>query len=274
MDSPAMPRFEAMTFGALLDRAFRLYANNFALLLGITAVAYVPLYALILVIHASLTGGVSATASLSALVVQVMFIILWASIALPISTGAATFAISERYLGNPVTSAEALHHALKNLWTMSIAQLSAGVRIMIGFILLIVPGILWSLSYALIIPAVMVEGLKAGPSLKRSAELAKGHRGKVFAIMVVINLLVILLSSGVGSIAKLALDVESTGGAIFANAIDNSVTILLTPLGIVANILVYYDLRIRKEGFDLEMLSRSFGTASANPGAPALASDP
>jgi hypothetical protein len=79
MDTPNMPRFEAMTFGALLDRAFRLYANNFALLLGITAVAYVPLYALILLIHSSLTGGVSATASLSALVVQVIFIILWAS---------------------------------------------------------------------------------------------------------------------------------------------------------------------------------------------------
>ena len=269
MDSTSMPRFEAMTTGALLDRAFRLYANNFSLLLGITAVAYVPLYALMLLIQSSLTGAISLTASLSALVAQVIFIILWASIALPISTGAATFAISERYLGNPVNSADALQRALKNLWTMSIAQLSAGVRIMIGFILLIVPGILWSLSYALIIPAVMVEGLQAGPSLKRSAELAKGQRGKVFAIMVVINLLVVLLSSGVGSIAKLVLTVESTGGAIFGSAIDSLVTILLTPLGIVANILLYYDLRIRKEGFDLEMLSRSFGTAT-DPRAPAL----
>jgi hypothetical protein len=273
MDSTRMPRFEAMTTGALLDRAFRLYANNFALLLGITAVAYVPLYAVTLLIQANLTGGIGVTASLSALVVQVVFIILWASIALPISTGAATFAISERYLGNPVNSAEALHHALKNLWTMSIAQLSAGVRIMLGFILFIVPGILWSLSYALIIPAVMVEGHKAGPSLKRSAELAKGHRGKVFAIMVVINLLVVLLSRGVGSLAKVVLNLESTGGAIFGNAIDNIVTILLTPLGIVANILLYYDLRIRKEGFDLEMLSRSFGT-TADPSAAAFAPHP
>jgi hypothetical protein len=35
------------------------------------------------------------------------------------------------------------------------------------------------------------------------------------------------------------------------------VSIFLTPLGIVATILLYYDLRIRKEGFDLEMLSRA-----------------
>jgi hypothetical protein len=31
----------------------------------------------------------------------------------------------------------------------------------------------------------------------------------------------------------------------------------LTPLGIIADILLYYDFRIRKEGFDLEMLSRA-----------------
>lgn len=270
MDSSSMPRFEAMTTGALLDRAFRLYANNFALLLGITAVAYVPLYALMLLVQSSLTGAITVTASLSALIGQVVFIILWASIALPISTGAATYAISERYLGRGVNSADALQRSLKNLWTMSIAQLSAGARIMIGFILLIVPGILWSLSYSLIVPAVMVEGLKAGPSLKRSAELAKGYRGKVFAILLVINLLVLLLSAGVGSLAKLVLQVDSSGGEIFGGAIDNLITVVMTPLGIVANILLYYDLRIRKEGFDLEMLSRSF-SPSVDAGATALA---
>jgi hypothetical protein len=41
------------------------------------------------------------------------------------------------------------------------------------------------------------------------------------------------------------------------SAIINLVSIFLTPLGIVATILLYYDMRIRKEGFDLEMLSRA-----------------
>jgi hypothetical protein len=38
---------------------------------------------------------------------------------------------------------------------------------------------------------------------------------------------------------------------------NNLLSIFLTPLGIVATILLYYDMRIRKEGFDLEMLSRA-----------------
>ena len=263
-----------MTIGALLDRAFRLYADNFALLLGITAVAYVPLYSLMLLISSSISGDMGFGAGqLWAIVSQVLFIIFWASIALPISVGAATYAISERYMGHEVTASHALTRALKQIWTMSVAQVSAGLRITIGFILLIVPGILWSLSYMLIVPAIMVEGLKAGPSLKRSWDLVKGHRGKVFAVMLVINLLVILTSLGIGNLAKMFLHLDSSGGNIFGNAIDNLVSVLLTPLGIVADILLYYDLRIRKEGFDLEMLSRSFGAASSAP-APVLAPYP
>lgn len=273
MTSTSMPRFEAMTTGALLDRAFRLYANNFALLLGITAVAYVPLYVLILLIRSSLSGAMGAAASqLWFIVSQLLFILLWASIALPISVGAATYAISERYLGGEVTATQALMRALRQLWTMSIAQIMAGLRIMIGFVLLIVPGILWSLSYMLIVPAIMIEGLKAGPSLRRSWQLVKGHRGKVFAVMVVIHLLVMLISLGIGNLSKLFFDLESSGGIILGNTIDNVVTILLTPLGIVTSILLYYDLRIRKEGFDLEMLSRTFAPARGT-GTPVLAPD-
>ena len=48
MDSTNTPRFEAMTTGVLLDRAFRLYGGNFSLMLGITAAAYVPYYAAML----------------------------------------------------------------------------------------------------------------------------------------------------------------------------------------------------------------------------------
>ncbi len=274
MASASMPRFEAMTTGALLDRAFRLYANNFALLLGITAVAYVPLYALILLIQSSLSGAMGPAANrLRVIFSQLLFIILWASIALPISVGAATYAISERYLGAEITAAQALTKAFRLLWTMSVAQVMAGLRIMFGFVLFIVPGILWSLSYMLIVPAIMVEGLRAGPSLKRSWHLVKGHRGKVFAVMLVIHLLAMLVGLGIGNLAKLVFNLDSAGGSVLGHALDNVVSILLTPLGVVASILLYYDLRIRKEGFDLEMLSGSFAVGRSE-GSPLLAPQP
>jgi hypothetical protein len=256
MDTANTPRFEAMSTGMLLDRAFRLYTSNFSLMLGIAAAAYVPFYLIMLVLEASLSGRLqSPTGGLSMLLFQVVFMVLWASVAFPVASGAATFAISERYLGNEVGIVDALLRGLSHFWTLSLAQITATIRVMFGFILLIIPGILWMLSYSLVVPAILVEGQKAMPGLRRSRDLAKGHRGKVFLVMVVINLLQAVLAGGVGVISSFLLTADAAGTAVLSSAVGNLLSILLTPLGIIAAILLYYDMRIRKEGFDLEMLS-------------------
>ena len=258
MDSASMPRFEAMTTGVLLDRAFRLYTSNFSLMLGITAAAYVPFYLIMVIIESRVGVNVQApSGGLSTLLFQIVFMILWASIAFPIAGGAATYAISERYLGNEVTIGEALRLALSRFWTLSIAQITATIRVLFGFLLLIVPGILWMLSYTLIVPAVLIEGQNATPSLRRSRDLVKGHRGKVFCVMFIINLLQGILALGVSMVSGMIFNSDSAGGAVLNSAMNNLLSIFLTPLGIVATILLYYDMRIRKEGFDLEMLSRA-----------------
>jgi len=258
MDSASMPRFEAMTTGVLLDRAFRLYTSNFSLMLGITAAAYVPFYLIMVIIESRVGVNVQApSGGLSTLLFQIVFMILWASIAFPIAGGAATYAISERYLGNEVTIGEALRLALSRFWTLSIAQITATIRVMFGFLLLVVPGILWMLSYTLIVPAVLIEGQNATPSLRRSRDLVKGHRGKVFCVMFIINLLQGILALGVSMVSGMIFNSDSAGGAVLNSAMNNLLSIFLTPLGIVATILLYYDMRIRKEGFDLEMLSRA-----------------
>jgi hypothetical protein len=187
-------------------------------------------------------------------------LILWASIAFPIASGATTYAISERYLGNDVTIGDALRRGLRHFWPLSIAQITATIRVMFGFILLIIPGILWMLSYSLIVPAIVVEGQRALPSLRRSRDLVKGYRGKAFCILLVVNLLQVVLAGGVGVITGLLFSAEAASSAILSSALNNLLSIFLTPLGIIAAILLYYDMRIRKEGFDLEMLSRALTT--------------
>ena len=259
MDSTNTPRFEAMTTGVLLDRAFRLYGGNFSLMLGITAAAYVPYYAAMLLIKAGAGGNAGSPGrTIATILSEVLFIILWASLALPIATGAGTYAISERYLGNEVTIGRALNRAVKSLWTLSVAQFAVVLWVFLGFMLLIVPGILWSLSYALVVPVVLVEGRKAAPSLRRSCELVKDNRWKVFAVLLIVSALQWLLGFGVGSLLRLFLTLESGSGGLMRWTLENVTTIFLTPLGIIADILLYYDFRIRKEGFDLEMLSRAF----------------
>lgn len=258
MESTGMPRFEALTTGALLDRAVRLYANNFALLVGINAVAYVPFYLIMLFFQSSMSINTQDdNAPWAAIIYFIVFIILWTSIAFPIAGGAATYAISERYLGNQVSIQAALRRGMASFWSVSIAQITVSIKVIIGFLLLIVPGVLWWLSYSVVVPTILVEGQKAQASLRRSRELMKGHRGKAFAIVVVLVLLEALASTGVGSLVKLLVSTSTAGGAVVYAAVNNLMTIFLAPLGIVATILLYYDMRIRKEGFDLDMLSRA-----------------
>src|SRR5262245_17322937 len=258
METTSMPRFEALTTGALLDRAVRLYANNFALLLGITAVAYVPFYVIMLLFQSSMSlSPHDENAPWAAILYLIVFIVLWTSIAFPIAGGAATYAISERYLGNQVTIQAALRRGLANFWSVSIAQITVSVRVVIGLLLFLVPGILWWLSYSVVVPTILVEGQKALPSLRRSRELMKGQRGKAFAIVIVLVLLAGLSAAGAGSVSTFLFSTDSAGGAVLYAAINNLMSIFLAPLGIVATILLYYDMRIRKEGFDLDMLSRA-----------------
>jgi hypothetical protein len=273
MDSTSAPRFEAMTTGALLDRAFRLYTSNFSLLLGITAAAYVPFYLIMLAIESSFSGNVQAQGvDLTTLLFQVAFMVLWASIAFPIAGGAATYAISERYLGNDVTIGESIRLTLMRFWTLSVAQIIATIRVMFGFFLLIIPGILWMLSYSLVVPAILVENQKATTSLRRSRDLVKGHRGKVFCILLVIGLLQWIAVLGVSMISGMIFNTDSSSGGLLNSAIVNLASIFVTPIGIVATILLYYDMRIRKEGFDLEMLSRSIAAKTENVAAAATLS--
>jgi hypothetical protein len=252
-----------MTVGGLLDRAFRLYVDNFPLMLGIIAAAYVPLYAIKLLMQTG-GGGVTGPSGqhLLSLVSYLLFFVLLATLALPVATGAATYAISERYLGREVTVGLALKQAWSRLWTLSMAQLSVMIRVFLGFLLLFIPGVLWSLSYALVVPVVLIEGQKALPSLRRSWELVKNYRSKVFIVLVVVNVLQWLASFGVGSLSELVLDLESVSGNLMHTALSDVISIFLTPLAIIADILLYYDFRIRKEGFDLEMLNSSLAASA------------
>ncbi len=260
MSSTATPRFETMTTGGLLDRVFRLYTANFPLMLGITAAAYVPYYALQL----SLQAGAPAPRDASTIILQLILGILWITLTLPIATGAATYAISERYLGNQVTIGASLSRAFRRLGALALAQLSMTVRVMIGFLLLIVPGLLWILSYSLVVPVVMIEGRKAEPSLKRSRELVKGNRKKVAVVLFVVGLIQGLAGFGIGWITHMFVDIQSPTGALLGAALVSVAQIVFVPLAIIADILLYYDFRIRKEGFDLEMLSRDLAPAAAN----------
>jgi hypothetical protein len=124
--------------------------------------------------------------------------------------------------------------------------------------------------YALAIQACMVENLGPVASLKRSVFLSKGSRWRVVVIYLIFLVLSLILGFGLGGIAGGA-------GTLLHNKIAAAVLVYLAgfiagsitgPLATIGLSLLYYDERVRKEAFDLQLMLSSLdvpGAPSATP---------
>ena len=130
--------------------------------------------------------------------------------------------------------------------------------------------------------AAVFEGKSAVKALKRSSELVKGGWWRVFGMMIGIFLLVFFVQSILQFSLLFVLGLSQTMGGdgnslemlrqmfipqlttwdeFIAYSIRNfvglAITSLMLPVGIIGATMVYFDQRIRKEGFDIEMRATS-----------------
>ena len=267
----AAQQFEPMSSGQILDKVFRLYKENFVRFITTVAIIQVPLALVTMIwfatVVAQINTGEPSTAGVTGLMVGPLVLAFLSVVGQSLCSGALMKNISESYLGNEVTVSESYRFILPKLGTLIWASILVGLVVAVGFMLLIVPGIIFLLVYYLTIPAIVLENLKARKGMGRSKVLVKGNLGKVF----VIGLVVFLIGLIVGQVfqyfgGRLAGAIAGTNlqTAMLIGQLSSLVgQILVMPIGAAAVILLYYDMRIRKEGFDLEMLAKSLGAEGA-----------
>jgi len=197
-----------MTVGMILDTTFRAYSQNVLLMLGITALAYLPYFVLWLLGLVLIIDHIPAATDVSFWIFQALAGVFYL-VAYPFATAAATYAIGERYLHKPASAVDAMKAAWKRyktlLWGVTITGLIVGM----GFLLLIVPGILWAVSYALLFPVIMLESKSAKDSRQRSWALVAGNRGKVFFIMLIFGILSMVVTTGLQKILPMFLEADA-----------------------------------------------------------------
>jgi hypothetical protein len=164
----------------------------------------------------------------------------WPYLILSIVAGIVSMIVSiaSIYIINDNTSAkDALSHAPKIVWPYFLTSLLLSLIILVGFLLLIVPGIIFAVWYSLVGIVVIVENIKYMQALTRSKELVKGHTGEVLVRWVVGGLLAILII-GVpsGIISYLSSD-------FYANIFDTLVLLLILPMLEAFNYLIYKHLK-------------------------------
>ncbi len=178
------------------------------------------------------------------------------------AAAAVMAAASDSYLGREVTVGGSARRAASRSLTLWLAAIAQGALMFIGFILLIVPAFIFFAWTAVMPPVVMLEHAGVNDAFTRSRALAKGDVLRIVGMVGVTTILVVLLTFAVTAAVLLVAGGESRLGT----AAGNFVTILVYPIVPVVTTLLYYDLRIRKEGFDLELLADSLGASSGAPG--------
>jgi hypothetical protein len=256
MTSPAL---RPLSVGEILDTSFQVYRRHFSALATIVLVCNgLPI---LLQVYTRSGGGGSWALTL-------LYIVLVVVLGL-IATGASVFVVSESYLGRAITAREALARAGPYVGPLIVASLLVGLLVMVGFILLVIPGMIILCGLALTVPAVVVESASPLDAMGRSWTLTRGYRLRMFGLFVLIFLLIlvpyiaVMGAFGIASAMFAATGAKGMGaGIILAGTVVAAVVqLLLSPLYQAALVVAYYDLRVRKEGFDLEVLASALQPA-------------
>ena len=243
----AAPPLRPLTLGEILDVSFGLYRSMFLTLL-VVGVA-VHLLPVLIETYLQAAGRI--------FLLDLVNLGYWlvAIIMNSLGVAATTSIISEAYLGRRMTAGEALRRALPLIWPLLIVSLLSSLLIGIGFMLLILPGVILLSGLLLSSVAMVVEHPpRATTAMARSWELSKGHKGQVFGTVLVAFLLLLVPRVAVSAIWALS---GGSRAALFPVVVSAILEVAVYPYLYTVITLVYYDLRVRKEGFDLDLLAQA-----------------
>ncbi len=175
--------------------------------------------------------------------------------------GAVAFAISDICLGNRPSVVRSYGALFRMFWPYLGAYLIYTVATIAGLALLIVPGFYVMVALLFCLPAVIIERRGAIEACKRSYTLGKGFHWRNLGIVLLILLVVLLVMLAIGVLLGMAIAIAGGNDDGFvANLIIVVLASLSAPLFQVAAILLYYDMRARKEHFDGAALAQELMT--------------
>jgi hypothetical protein len=244
----------------LLGTAFGLYRRRWRTLLAIVAIA-VPLavsfpstkvipgaggeYHVLVHHRVVATGGSWADTAVVALAM------LAAALVFAVVAGAVTRAAVAAVAGEDLGVRRSYRFGIVRVWPLLLVILLTWLPTMLGIVLFVVPGVIVGVLLAVSIPAQVVEGRRARAALSRSWKLVAGHWWHTFGTLLLTWLLL-------GLAANLVINAAGgLGHDWLVETIAQALSIVLvTPFAALVGVLLYLDLRARKEPLDTEVLRR------------------
>jgi hypothetical protein len=267
-----MPGLRPLGLGEILDVGIKLYLRHWRTLMLCVVWVVLPVQIISVLVLLSVApeslditaqeSGVTPEEEDTFLASQAVVALLQGLVYL-LSTAACFKAVADAYLGGEPSASRSLAFGLQRLPGLIAMTIVYAIGLVLGFVALIVPSIWLAVAWSLAIPALLFE--RAGPvrSLKRSFQLVRGRWWRV-ALTLVVGVLLVSLVGGVLEGILLAVPALLADGndvvVAFANVVAGTVgSVLTTPFTAAVVALVYFDQRVRKEGFDLQLLAEGLG---------------
>jgi len=154
--------------------------------------------------------------------------------------------------GRPVNLGECLKVGLSRFFPIIGLVICAYVAIWIGAMLFIVPGIILAIMWYVATPVCVVEQKGPLASLGRSSELTKGHRWKIFGMVVLLYIGAIIVGLIIGALLGLTRSpiLVTLGTLVWTGAWGAFYAIF--------GVVTYHDLRVAKEGVDTDQIASVF----------------
>ena len=290
MENQAPLVLRPLRLGELLDQAIRLYRRSFITFIGIIAVIFIPL---MILQTAATTWLTSSMADLTAArrpeeiltnygywggLLSTYFILFLQYIFVQgIAAGAMARAVADSYLGKQTGILEAYRSIGKSLASLLGAVLVIGLLYFVASIWWIfVPCVGWLTGLGMMIflmavvspltsPAVVLEQRGALAAIRRAWDLARRRFWPVLGTIFVLYLFSLLIVNGPAAIANVILTgVTTSFGDMTTQLVVTTIiqslvrlvfALLYYPLQMAAFTLIYFDLRVRTEGFDIALLT-------------------
>lgn len=247
------------TLGEILSEAFRIYRENAAKLMVIVAVVVVPLSFVSAVVvrllgepekHRVKILGQPATieysrsfgVTIAALLIGAAIgVIIWAILQAAMLRGAA-----QATIGDPVDVEASYRWGLSRFGSVLLVAFLVGIVVGVGFLLLVIPGIIFLVFLSVSEPALIVENRRGTEALKRSWNLVRGH---FWHALIVILIAAILTGIVQGILTAIG------GDNWFVRWIFSAIAQIITaPFTALVTVLLYLDLRARKEALTADRL--------------------
>jgi hypothetical protein len=234
----------------LLDAAFEIYRRHFVVLMAITVFAAIPW-----AISSFFAQSATFTHSPDDFMMSALVRFSGAFLA-PFIEGAVAITVSDAYLGKPVEFERIIRETFRQPGRLFIAMCAKWILFIFGLFLLIVPGFIVFKRYFAVPMTVLFEDNKAGDAIARSRELSNGNGARIFTLIGGVYFFQIIVTAVLGQ------TVLSLSNGPVAVILQTAIATVIYPFTVVVMTLLYYDIRIRREGYDIELMSQALDAAA------------